>query len=63
MPATREQCDTLLLSLFPDQPHLIEKWWSSPNKAFDMLTPLQMLEEDSLRVVKYLWNQLDSPYM
>lgn len=63
MPASKEQCDTILLSLFPNQPELIERWWSSPNKAFDMRTPLQMLEEDSLRVVKYLWNQLDSPYM
>lgn len=63
MPASKEQCDTILLSLFPNQPELIERWWSSPNKAFDMCTPLQMLEEDSLRVVKYLWNQLSAPYM
>lgn len=62
MPASKEQCDTILLSLFPSQPELIERWWSSPNKAFDMRTPLQMLEEDSLRVIKYLWNQLDTPY-
>lgn len=63
MPATKEQCNIVLSALFPDQPDLIEQWWNSPNKAFDGLSPDEMLERDSLRVIGYLWSHLDSPYM
>ncbi len=62
MPATKEHCEIILLSLFPDQPHLIEQWWTSPNKAFDNETPSKIFEEDSMRVVKYLYNQLNGDY-
>ncbi len=60
--ATKEHCHIMLRSLFPNQPELQEKWWASPNKAFDGKTPEAMLQEDSLRVVKYLWSHLGGDY-
>jgi hypothetical protein len=59
---TKERCDTMLNSLFPDQPHLQKSWWISSNKAFDNKTPEEMLEQDSLRVFTYLWSQLSGDY-
>lgn len=62
MLTNQERCDIILASLFPDQPLLIEKWWTSPNKAFDLSTPSRMFEQDESRVVKYLYGQLNSDY-
>ena len=31
-----------------------EQWWASPNRAFDMRTPLDMWAEDYHRVYDYL---------
>ena len=33
---------------------LVDKWWDSPNKAFDMITPNEMLDLNPDYVVKYL---------
>lgn len=33
---------------------LVSDWWKSPNKAFDMMTPDQIWEEDYDRVRSYV---------
>ncbi len=41
---------------------LVDKWYESPNRAFDMQTPLQMLEsgdETRKTVYKYILAQLN----
>ena len=33
---------------------LVNDWWKSPNKAFDMMTPNEVWEEDYDRVRSYV---------
>lgn len=33
---------------------LVSDWWDSPNKAFDMMTPNEVWEEDYDRVRSYV---------
>ena len=33
-------------------------WWNSPNRAFDMRPPKEMILEDHKRVYRYLLNQV-----
>jgi len=58
----RQRCDILLQSLFPNQPHLIEKWWESPNKAFDKSSPKEILDRNPEMVVQYLYQQFNGDY-
>ena len=37
---------------------LVDDWWTSANKAFDMKTPQQMYLEDPSRVKQYLLKHL-----
>lgn len=41
---------------------LVQKWWSSPNKAFDDVTPNEMWNRDKDRVKDYLLAQLNGDY-
>jgi hypothetical protein len=41
---------------------LVQKWWESPNKAFDDMTPSEMLDRDKDRVKNYLLAQLNGDY-
>lgn len=41
---------------------LVQKWWSSPNKAFDDITPIEMWNRDKDRVKDYLLAQLNGDY-
>ena len=41
---------------------LVQKWWSSPNKAFDDMTPIEMWDRDKDRVKNYLLAQLNGEY-
>ena len=41
---------------------LVQKWWSSPNKAFDDMTPNEMWDRDKDRVKNYLLAQLNGDY-
>lgn len=41
---------------------LVQKWWSSPNKAFDDMTPSEMWDRDKDRVKNYLLAQLNGDY-
>jgi hypothetical protein len=42
---------------------LVQKWWESPNKAFDEMTPNEMLNRDKTRVKNYLLAQLSGEYL
>ena len=52
----------ILQLLFPDQPDLQKKWWTSPNKSFDNKTPEAMFEQDAARVATYLLSHLGGDY-
>lgn len=41
---------------------LVQKWWESPNKAFDDITPSEMWNRDKDRVKNYLLAQLNGDY-
>ena len=41
---------------------LVQKWWESPNKAFDDMTPSEMWDRDKDRVKNYLLGQLSGDY-
>ena len=41
---------------------LVQKWWSSPNKVFDDITPIEMWDRDKDRVKNYLLAQLNGDY-
>lgn len=41
---------------------LVQKWWSSPNKAFGDITPIEMWNRDKDRVKNYLLAQLNGDY-
>ena len=41
---------------------LVQKWWSSPNRAFDDITPSEMWNRDKDRVENYLLAQLNGDY-
>ena len=45
--------DSLLLALLGSQ-ELVDKWWESPNKAFDLLTPEDQAFKDWRKVDYYL---------
>ena len=42
---------------------LVQKWWESPNRAFDEMTPNEMLNRDKTRVKNYLLAQLSGEYL
>jgi len=58
-----EKCNRLLEALFPGQTHLHTLWWQSPNAAFDMQTPEQMLDQNPGRVIQYLLGQFNGDYL
>jgi hypothetical protein len=62
MLTNQKRCDLILASLFPNQQDLIERWWTSPNKAFGEITPEQMFAKDEQVVVKYLYAQISGDY-
>jgi hypothetical protein len=37
---------------------LVNKWWESPNLAFESKTPNQMYEEDEQQVIDYVLSYL-----
>jgi len=46
------ECDRLIEAMVGKD--LVNKWWSSPNKAFDGTTPAEMFSEDPRSVYEYL---------
>ena len=56
-----EKYDRILYALLGSN-ELVQKWWSSPNRAFDDITPYEMLNRDKDRVKNYLLAQLSGDY-
>ena len=57
-----DKYDRILYSLLGSD-ELVQKWWSSSNKAFDEMTPIEMLNRDEARVKNYLLAQLSGEYL
>jgi hypothetical protein len=57
----KEKYNRLLMPLLGKE-SLIERWWVSKNKAFDMKTPLEMFAEDASRVDNYIKGQYSGNY-
>ena len=57
-----EQFNRILYALLGSE-ELVQKWWESPNKAFDEMTPNEMLNRDKTRVKNYLLAQLSGEYL
>ncbi len=58
----REKCSALVETLFPNQEHLWDKWWNSPNNAFNKQTPNEMFEQNPDVVLRYLLCQYNGDY-
>lgn len=59
----KEKCDFMLDLLFPNQPRLRDKWWTSSNKAFEGMTPCEAFEIEPQNVTTYLYRQFSGDYM
>ena len=57
-----DKYDRILYALLGSE-ELVQKWWVSPNKAFDEMTPIEMWNRDKDRVKKYLLAQLSGEYL
>jgi hypothetical protein len=53
MNKTKQLCNSLLLSLLGKE-HLVESWWTSPNKAFSNRTPNEQWTLAPEEVYEYL---------
>jgi hypothetical protein len=51
----KQRCDLLLQAMVG--PNLVEKWWQSRNKAFDMKTAKEQFDIDPQVVYNYLMGQ------
>jgi hypothetical protein len=40
--------------------HLVDKWWATPNKAFELDTPANVYSQYPEHVVNYIMRQLDT---
>jgi hypothetical protein len=56
-----DKYDRILYALLGSN-ELVQKWWASSNKAFDEMTPIEMLNRDEARVKNYLLAQLSGEY-
>lgn len=41
---------------------VINRWWVSPNKAFNDNTPFDTYQDHPEQVTKYLFDQIGTPY-
>jgi hypothetical protein len=57
-----DKYDRILYALLGSE-ELVQKWWESPNRAFDEMTPNEMLNRDETRVKNYLLAQLSGEYL
>ena len=55
----KQRSNALVIAMVGEE--LSDKWWSSPNKAFDMRTPAGMWIKDYERVYEYLMHYADYP--
>lgn len=49
---TRKKCNVLLEAMVG--PSLVDQWWDSKNKHWDLRTPNEVFEEDPKSVFSYL---------
>lgn len=52
--------ETKLKAIFPDQPHLVDRWLSSPNKAFDMMSPNELVDKYGAEGANMIHSYLDA---
>lgn len=52
----------LLLALLGKE-DLVDLWWESPNKAFDLKTPKEMLAIHPERVIQYIVGQFNGDFL
>lgn len=57
----KKRLNIILFSLLGSD-ELVNKWWTSPNKHWDMRTPEEVFEEDTNSVIDYLAGQLNGDY-
>ena len=53
----RQRCESMILAMVGVEGAL--KWWNSKNYAFDMKTPLEMIDLDPQRVYTYVIGHVD----
>ena len=51
----KETCDRLLASMLGSW-DLVDKWWNSPNRAFDGKHPIEVFESDKKAVINYIFH-------
>lgn len=56
MTETETRLNRMLMSLLGSD-QLVQKWWISPNRAFDHQTPKQVFDTNPNRVVQYIHDQ------
>ena len=61
MKPSKHKINIILLSLLGRQ-ELVDKWWCSPNKRWEMKTPEEVFELDPRSVVSYIAGQLNGDY-
>jgi len=55
----QQTLNEILLSVLGSE-ELVQRWWATPNKAFDMEIPDDLLHsKDRDKVVRYILNQID----
>jgi len=57
----KKRLNIILLSLLGSN-ELVDKWWLSPNKHWNMRTPDEVLADDSKSVINYIAGQLNGDY-
>jgi len=55
---TKDKCDYILRSIVGSE-ELIERWWNSPNQAFQLQKPKDV---DIIKVFNYLLDQMEAPH-
>jgi hypothetical protein len=56
MTETETRLNRMLMSLLGSD-ELVQRWWTSPNRAFDYQTPKQVFDTNPNRVVQYILDQ------
>ena len=56
MTETEARLNRLLMGLLGSD-ELVQRWWASPNRAFDYQTPKQVFDTMPNRVVQYIHDQ------
>lgn len=54
----KQYADELVAALVGDE--FVDKWWNSPNLAFNSFTPLEVWERENTKVISYLHSHIYS---